>query len=201
MLVRGRWHPTFGLWLCLCLAALAIGCGRGMTSKRPPIHPILDMDSQPKYKAQSSNQFFHNRMTLQPPVPGTIAQGELQTDDLLVTGKDAAGNFVTTSPLEPTPILLARGADRYEIYCTPCHRSSGDGQGILFKRGVPTANLHDERIRAMPDGELFNAITNGVGLMPSYSYPISVEDRWAIVAHVHQLQNGPELTQQVDGDK
>ena len=95
-------------------------------------------------------------------------------------------------PVESTPELLARGAERYEIYCTPCHRSSGDGQGILFKRGgVPTANLKDERFVAMTDGELFHAITAGVGLMPSYSYPIPVENRWAIVAHVRELQKGP----------
>ncbi len=192
MRTRDRRHLTWGMWLCLSVACLAVGCGRGMTSKRPPIHPILDMDSQPKYKAQSSNQFYYNRMTLQPPVPGTVAVGELQTDDVLATGKDADGNFVATSPLEPTPELIARGADRYAIYCTPCHRASGDGQGILFKRGgVPTANLHDERLRAMPDGELFHGITNGVGLMPSYAYPISTEDRWAIVAHVRELQKGP----------
>lgn len=162
-----------------------------MASKRPPIHPIRDMDSQPKYKTQSSNQFFYNQMTMQTPVPGTVALDEMQADDVVTTGKDAEGNFVATSPLESTPELIARGADRYAIYCAPCHRASGDGQGILFKRGVPTANLHDERLRTMPDGELFNAITNGIGLMPSYSYPISVEDRWAIVAHVRELQKGP----------
>ncbi len=192
MLARDRWRLTWGMCLCLCVAGLMLGCGRGMSSKRPPIHPVQDLDSQPKYKAQSSNEFFYNRMTMQDPVPGTIAIGELQTDDLLTTGKDVDGNYVTTSPLESTPDLIARGADRYHIYCTPCHRASGDGQGILFKRGgVPTTNLHDERILTMSDGELFNAITNGVGLMPSYAYPISVEDRWAIVAHVRQLQKGP----------
>lgn len=183
-------HAARGVCTCLCLALVAMGCGRGMTSKRPPIHPIRDMDSQPKYKTQSSNEFFYNRMTLQPPVPGTVAIGELQTDDVLVTGKDPEGNFVATSPLEATPGIIARGADRYGIYCAPCHRASGDGQGILFKRGVPTANLHDERLRAMPDGELFQAISNGVGLMPSYAYPISVEDRWAIVVYVRELQKG-----------
>lgn len=187
-----RWCQAITLGLCLCLACLTIGCGRGMPSKRPPIHPILDMDSQPKYKTQSSNRFFYDRMTMQSPVPGTVARGELQSDEVLATGKDQDGNFVAAMPLESTPELLARGAERYEIYCTPCHRSSGDGQGILFKRGgVPTANLKDDRFAAMTDGELFHAITAGVGLMPSYSYPIPVEDRWAIVAHVRELQKGP----------
>lgn len=176
---------------CLLLLCLAAGCGRGMTSKQPPIHIFLDMDMQPKYTAQSSNQFFYNRMTMQQPVPGTVALGELREDTALYQGKDAAGEFVVTSPLEATDALLARGAERYGIYCAPCHRASGDGQGMLFTRGgVPTRNLHEERILAMPDGEMFGVITNGLGLMPSYAYPIPVEDRWAIIAHVRQLQEG-----------
>ena len=110
MLARDRRQLTWGMCLCLCVAGLTLGCGRGMTSKRPPIHPVQDLDSQQKYKAQSSNEFFYNGMTMQAPVPGTIALGELQTDDVLATGKDAEGNFVPTSPLEPTPDLIARGA-------------------------------------------------------------------------------------------
>jgi len=182
------WRRTWILCLCLGVACLAAGCRRGMTSKRPPIHPVSDMDSQPKYKAQSSNEFFYNGMTMQQPVPGTVAIGEMPSDDAVASGRDAQGNFESKSPLESTPERIARGADRYTIYCAPCHRDSGDGQGILFKRGVPTTNLHDERIVAMPDGELFHGISNGVGLMPSYSYPLSIEDRWAIVAYVRELQ-------------
>ena len=176
---------------CLLLLCLVAGCSRGMTSKRPPIHIFLDMDMQPKYKAQTSNEFFYNRMTMQQPVPGTVALGELREDTALYQGKDAAGDYVATSPLDATETLLARGAGRYGIYCAPCHRASGDGQGILYTRGgVPTTSLHDERILTMPDGELFGVITNGLGLMPSYAYPLSVEDRWAIVAYVRQLQEG-----------
>ncbi len=176
---------------CLLVLCLAAGCGRGMTSKQPPIHIFLDMDMQPKYMAQSSNQFFYDRMTMQQPVPGTVALGELREDTALYQGKDAAGEFVASSPLEATDALLARGAERYGIYCAPCHRASGDGQGMLFTRGgVPTRNLHEERILAMPDGELFGVITNGLGLMSSYAYPIPVEDRWAIIAHVRRLQEG-----------
>ncbi len=147
------------------------------------------MDLQPKYKAQSANQFFYNGMTMQQPVPGTIAQGELPQDDEIALGKDAGGNYVAENPLAVDETLIARGANRFNIFCTPCHRASGDGQGIMYKYGgVPTRSLHEERLLAMPDGELYNVITNGVGLMSSYAYPISVEDRWAIVAYVRVLQ-------------
>ena len=176
----------------VCLVFLVLGCGRGFTSKRPPIHIITDMDYQPKYEAQSSNGFFYNQITMQHPVPGTVAQGELLQDPEIALGKNVAGEYVATIPIEQSEALLARGANRYTIYCAPCHRESGDGQGILFKRGgVPTTSLHDERLLAAPDGELFDVISNGLGLMPSYSYPLSIEDRWAVVAYVRKLQEQP----------
>ncbi len=144
-----NWRVYFSVFLVL----VVLGCGQGFTSKRPPIHIISDMDYQPKYKAQSSNRFFYNRMTMQLPVPGTVALGELPQDDVVALGKDTDGNFVATIPLERSEALLARGENRYAIYCAPCHRPSGDGQGILYSRGgVPTTSLHDERLLAMPDG-------------------------------------------------
>ena len=185
--------PQAGLNLtkgfCLLLVCLAAGCGREMTSKRPPIHVWLDMDLQAKYKAQSANQFFYNGMTMQQPVPGTIAQGELPQVSEIALGKDAEGNFVAENPFTVDEALTARGADRYGIFCMPCHRANGDGQGIMYQYGgVPTRSLHEEKLLTMPDGEVYNTITNGFGLMPSYAYPISVEDRWAIVAYVRELQ-------------
>lgn len=190
----GRTIQNWRLYISVLLVFVVLGCGRGMTSKWPPIHIISDMDYQPKYRAQSSNAFFYNQMTMQQPVPGTVALGELLEDDALILGKDADGNYVATIPLPRDEALLARGANRYAIYCTPCHRASGDGEGILFSRGgVPTTSLHDERVRAMPDGELFGVISTGLGLMPSYAYPLSHEDRWAVVAYVRKLQDGVEL--------
>ena len=174
---------------CLLLVCLAAGCGRGMTSSWPPIHIWLDMDIQEKYKAQSANQFFYNGMTMQQPVQGTIAQGELPQDDKIAMGKNPDGSFVAENPYAGNEGLVARGTDRYNIYCLPCHRASGDGQGIMYQYGgVPTRSLHEERLLTVPDGEIYNVITNGLGLMPSYAYPISVEDRWAIVAYVRALQ-------------
>ncbi len=187
-----RTIQNWRVYSSIFLVLLVLGCGRGFTSKRPPIHIISDMDYQPKYKAQSSNSFFYNQMTMQQPVPGTVALGELMQDDAVTLGKDADGNYVATIPLERSEALVARGENRYAIYCAPCHRASGDGQGILYSRGgVPTTSLHDDRLRTMPDGELFNVISAGVGLMPSYAYPLSLEDRWAVVAYVRELQDRP----------
>ena len=186
----GRTIQNWRVVFPVLLVVLVAGCGRGFTSRWPPIHIITDMDYQPKYKAQSANHFFYNQMTMQQPVPGTVAVGELLQDDALTLGRDADGNYVATIPLERNEALVDRGENRYVIYCAPCHRTSGDGKGILYSRGgVPTTSLHDERIREMPDGELFDVISRGLGLMPSYSYPLSREDRWAVVAYVRKLQD------------
>ena len=123
------------------------------------------------------------------PVPGTVAIGGLKEDTAFFTGKGADGQFVATIPRAVDEALLERGRQRYAIYCQPCHDARGDGRGILFQRGnVPTATFHQDKILNYPDGQIFDVITNGVGLMPAYRWPIPPADRWAIVAHVRGLQ-------------
>jgi mono/diheme cytochrome c family protein len=176
----------------LALAALAltsVACVRGCTSSQPPIHINPSMDNQPKLRAQSESGFFYDGAGMRPLVPGTIARGELREDTALYAGTDAAGQPVATSPIAADEKVLARGEERYRIYCQPCHDPRGDGKGILFQRGnVPTPSLHSDKVRTAPDGFVFGVITNGSGLMPAYKWPIPPEDRWAIVAHLRALQ-------------
>jgi mono/diheme cytochrome c family protein len=85
--------------------------------------------------------------------------------------------------------FVERGRQRYVIYCQPCHDARGDGKGILFQRGnVPTASFHDEKIVKYPDGQIFDIMTNGMGLMPAYRWPIPTSDRWAIIAYIRELE-------------
>jgi mono/diheme cytochrome c family protein len=101
----------------------------------------------------------------------------------------ADGQFVKAIPHPVDDALVERGRQRYGIYCQPCHDARGDGRGILFQRGnVPTTTFHQEKILNYPDGQIFDVITNGVGLMPAYRWPIPPADRWAIVAYVRELQ-------------
>ena len=169
------------------LALGAAGC-RGWTSSQPPVHPNPSMYHQPKYRAQAESAFFYDGAAMRPPVPGTVARGELREDRAFYDGKDAAGKDVVRSPVAATPEVLARGAERFRIYCAPCHDQRGDGKGILAAQGLPTASLHIDRLRTVEDGYLFTVITEGRGLMPSYRWPIPPADRWAIIAHVRQLQ-------------
>jgi mono/diheme cytochrome c family protein len=176
-------------------AALAgtLGCVRGCTSSRPPIHVNPNMDDQPRYNAQAASTFFADGATMRTPVAGTVPRSDRPLeewgDPVYRTGMNPDGTPVTRSPVLVDDALVARGRDRFDIYCAPCHDKRGTGRGILFKRAnIPTTSLHLERVRETADGALFDVITNGLGLMPGYRYPIQARDRWAIIAYVRQMQ-------------
>jgi hypothetical protein len=183
--------------LVLCLAILlgASACYRERPSENPPIHLNPNMDSQPKSKAQSESGFFENGMSMRLPVEGTVSQGNLRDDIAYYTGKDSRGNFIRVSPVIVDESILLKGQERYEIYCSPCHSRIGDGRGIVVEKGmVPPPSFHIDRIRNMPDGEIYDIISNGIRNMPSYKHQIPVHDRWAIVHYFRALQ----MSQNVD---
>lgn len=180
-----RWRHALPL---LVLGVLS-GCARGCTSSRPPIHINPNMDQQPRTDPQEASEFFYDGAAMRTPVAGTVARGELRDGGPFWTGKDAAGAFVTGIPMAVDAAVRERGAQRFDIYCAVCHDKGGDGKGVLFERGkVPTPSFHQDRLRQMPDGQIFDTITNGLGLMPAYRYPIPVADRWAILVHLRELQ-------------
>lgn len=182
-----------------CLALVASACFRGSPSERPPIHLNPNMDDQPKYLAQSESAFFADGATMRPAVPGTVARGELREEDAYWRGRQGEA-MVRGIPL---PVIdeetLRRGAERYAIYCGLCHGERGDGKGMLFERAaVESADLTEARIADMPDGQIFDTVTHGFGLMSGYAHQIPVADRWAIVAHVRVLQEREPVMHTVD---
>ena len=193
--LRRRARPRPGAGRCvhgiIVLASVVAlsGCARGCTSSQPPIHLNPSMDDQPKVGPQAASSFFRDGAATREPVAGTVPIGGLKEDAAFFTGMGPDGTFVATIPVPVDEALAARGRERYGIYCEPCHDTRGVGRGILFQRGnVPTASLHQERILTLADGELFDVITNGRGLMSAYRWPIPPADRWAIVAYVRELQ-------------
>jgi mono/diheme cytochrome c family protein len=185
----------------LVLLSLALGgCVRGCTSSRPPIHLNPNMDDQPRANALQASDFFYDGKAMRQPIAGTVAREDAVEPGVLETGREnGAGGFAAALPAAAgehfgQPLAL-RGAERYGIYCVPCHGAAGDGQGMLFTRSkVTSADLRIARLRAMPDGQLFDVISNGFGLMPSYRGQIPAADRWAIVAYVRQLQAESPVT-------
>ena len=175
--------------LILTSAVGVSACARGCTSSRPPIHLNPSMDDQPKVLPQTASAFFYNGSAMREPIPGTIPIGGLKEDGAFFTGKGPDGQFVATIPVTVDDALLERGRQRYAIYCQPCHDARGDGKGILFQRAnVPTATFHQEKIQKYPDGQIFDIMSNGQGLMPAYRWPIPPADRWAIIAHIRELE-------------
>ncbi len=148
----------------------------------------LDMHVQPKYKPMDSSTFFDDGRSARPVVPGTVARGELRTDEAFYTGK-VNGVEVNTFPFPITSQVLERGRERFSIYCTPCHDRAGEGHGMIVQRGFPAPpSYHIDRLRQAPVGHFFTVMTNGYGTMYSYASRISPRDRWAIAAYIRALQ-------------
>jgi mono/diheme cytochrome c family protein len=128
------------------------------------------------------------------PVQGTVAVGQLKDDDEYHRGRGADGRLFDRLPagVKLSEQLLARGEQRYNIYCQPCHDYAGEGKGVATRRGggfkVAPASFHDPRIRAMPLAYFVDVINNGKGTMLPYAAQIPIEDRWAIAAWVRTLQ-------------
>lgn len=181
--------------LAFALLGLSLTACWGNRSKKPPIHLNPNMDWQQKFEAQEVNTMFEDGRAMRPPPEGTVAQGFDKSNTELWDGRDFDGRLVETLPpsIELNEELLARGEDRYNIYCSPCHDQTGSGEGIVTKRGggfaVAPANLHANKFKAMPVGHFYDVITNGKGTMLPYAAQIvHPEDRWAIVAWVKALQ-------------
>jgi mono/diheme cytochrome c family protein len=174
--------------LLAVLAVIVIAGFRGSKSSRRPVEFFPDMRHQPKVKTQKPSVFFADGSAARMPIPGTVAIQMPAREDYTVTGKfgDKWGDGL---PLAIDEAAMQRGRERYEINCKVCHGPAGQGNGITTKYGLNgVANLHIDRIRQMADGEIFNTITSGKGMMSGYGANISVNDRWKIIAYIRALQ-------------
>jgi mono/diheme cytochrome c family protein len=153
-----------------------------------------DMQDQPRFKPLAESDFYTDLRSARPPVEGTVARGQLHEDSYLYTGKfgNNPGDYL---PFPVTDDVLARGRERFNIYCAPCHSRTGDGNGMIVQRGFRAPpSYHTERLRKAPLGYFFDVITNGFGAMSEYASQISPRDRWCIVAYIRALQLSQEAT-------
>jgi mono/diheme cytochrome c family protein len=154
-----------------------------------------DMHDQPKYIPLRPSDFFGDLRSERPLLDGTVARGHLKDDAAFYTGKGPDGKPVDTFPFPVTQQVLDRGQQRFNIYCTPCHGHLGDGNGMIPSRGFrhpPT--YHQDRLRKVPNGYIFDVISTGFGAMPDYAAQIEPRDRWAVVAYVRALQLSQNAT-------
>ena len=203
------WRTIFLLLLTAHCTLFTVSCRR-------------DMQDQPKMKPFRSSPFFRDGLSTRAPIDGTVARGFLKTDTEFFTGKKAGragtsaqapagpqpvagGNAapltgaaaypddVELFPIPVTKDTVTRGKERYEIFCSACHGLTGNGDGMIVRRGFRrAASFNDDRLRQAPVGHFFDAISNGWGAMPSYAPQIPTQDRWAIIAYIRALQLSQE---------
>lgn len=172
--MKNRANQCTLLWL-LCVVLVA-GCHQ-------------DMVDQPKLETYEATDLFENGTSAQPLPEGVVAQGHLDLDDPETTGRDASGALLAELPVPLDEALLARGKQRFQIYCTPCHGYDGYGDGAIVRRGFPKPpSYHDPRLRGVPIGHVFDVATHGLGAMPPFVDRINTDDRWAIAAYIRALQ-------------
>lgn len=187
-----------GFAILICTFIFAVGCR-------------YDMQDQPRYKVYKQSDFFSDKRSSRDLPEGTVPRGYLRENKAFYTGKkenvdpnaqvqtttDATGNTLVSSfpnditefPMPITEEVVNRGEERYKVFCTVCHGPTGNGDGMIVRRGFskpPTYN--DDRLRNAPVGHFYDVITNGWGKMNSYASQIPVADRWAIVAYIRTLQ-------------
>jgi outer membrane protein OmpA-like peptidoglycan-associated protein len=197
-----RSRPLLSALLVVASLAGATSC-RGWKTEKTPIHLNWNMDTQEKGKAYRHNDFFQDGRWMRPPPAGTVARGFLSTDDHFskgtVDGKPAVA-FPAAFPANAAN--MARGKERYGIYCSPCHGMSGNGKGtVAGKLKVAPPAFHDARLKEMSVGKIYEAMTLGVnnGNMPSYATQLTEEDRWNVVLYVRALQRSQDPSVAIEG--
>jgi hypothetical protein len=153
-----------------------------------------DMHDQPKYLPLQKSAFFDDGRASRPLIDGTVARGHLEDTAPSHTGK-VGDTYLRRVPYAITRPLLERGRERYDIFCSPCHDRTGYGGGMIVLRGFRRPpSFHQDRLREVADGFLFEVVSKGFGVMPSYAVQVPAADRWAIVAYVRALQLSQHAT-------
>jgi len=206
-------YLTTAFSLVLLLSILGL---RGRTFTHPPMDVFPEwafpgMKYQPKLAQQAESRFFADGRLDRAAPPNTVAASfgpagqPLRSDNFLYLGKAPDGSWARRFPASVRVDMkfLERGRDRFTIYCSPCHGALGDGNGITKKYGMgATPTYHDDRLRKMAEGEIFNTITNGKGQMNPYGDKLAPDDRWAVVAYMRALQRAQSGTMaDVPGDR
>jgi len=147
-----------------------------------------DMHDNPRYEPLEESTFFENGGASRLLVSNTVARGQLREDEHLYTGK-VNGQIAAEFPMPVTAAMMARGRERFDIYCSPCHGRTGEGNGMIVQRGFrQPPSYHEDRLVNAPAGYFFDVMTNGFGAMQDYASQVPVTDRWAIAAYIRALQ-------------
>ena len=154
------------------------------------------MKRQAAYRDFDPGPGFRDGKVVQQPPAGSVSRERVVGSTALTLGLDESGAYVERIPIPMTRELVLAGRVRYERICATCHGTLGDGVSEVADKMpfVKPASFHDPSIRAFPPGKLYQVISFGYGLMPSFSYALTIEERWAIVAYVRALQRSQSVS-------
>jgi mono/diheme cytochrome c family protein len=153
-----------------------------------------DMHDAPSYDPLQASPFFANGAASRTLVANTVARGQLREDAHFYTGH-VNGQLATEFPMPVTADVMARGQERFNVFCSPCHGRTGVGDGMIVRRGFrQPPSYHEERLRNAPAGYFFDVMTNGFGAMQDYAAQVPPADRWAIAAYIRALQLSQRAT-------
>ena len=167
-------RKLIGSWALLGCVALA-GCRQ-------------DMHDAPRYEPLEASTFFSDGRASRTLIANTVPRGQLRQDRHLYEGI-VDGKPAKTLPMPVTAPVIARGQERFNVFCSPCHGRTGEGDGMIVQRGFrKPPSYHEDRLRNAPVGYFFDVMTHGFGAMQDYSAQLPVADRWAIAAFIRALQ-------------
>lgn len=159
-------------------------------SEERPVEFLNNMDHNFKAIPQSANAFFADRRSLRDPVEGTVARG-VEVYTLSAGDVDTAEVLNVDPQLEQSEFLLARGQNRFNVFCAPCHNYDAHSQSRIVARGwAGIPDLTRPETQALSNARIFHIISAGQNLMPAYADKIKPIDRWAIIYYLRKLQGG-----------
>ncbi len=168
-------------------ALVAVFCLAGAACRQ-------DMHDAPRYEPLEASTFFNDGRSSRMPVANAVARGQLKQDTHLYEGK-IDGRLADTFPFPVTDAVMARGQERFNVFCSPCHGRTGQGNGMVVQRGFRAPpSYHEDRLRNAPVGYFFDVMTHGFGAMQDYAAQVPVADRWAIAAYIRAIQLSQNAT-------
>ena len=184
------WRISLLSLAALVLVTVVLLGFRGGISTQPPVQYFPDMVDQPRFDPQEGSVYFGDGRTQRLPVAGTVAWGrDAGSPDPQFAVSDGARFALRANPLDLDSERLTEGQHLVDVYCAVCHGGAGEGNGITTEYGLTNPpTYHADRLREIPDGEVYKVITLGKGQMGPYAGKLRPDQRWAVVAYVRALQ-------------
>jgi mono/diheme cytochrome c family protein len=157
----------------------------GCTHEKPNFIYMPDMVYSPAFKAQKIGSMMM-------PVAGTVPR-DFQSYHFPTDPNDFSGGGYK-NPIRPTKTVLERGQFMFNTYCIECHGPNGEGDGTIVPKFPRPPTLQSDKAIHYPDAYIFQMVSKGRNLMPSYASQISAEDRWTIIHYVRALQRSKHPT-------